>query len=521
MRLRRLASRFAIALFLVALLFARQIAQATRVASRYMRQWEAADSLAIIADCVLLSVLIVGLSLLFDRFASRAGRRLYPGALVLLMTSGALSALVSQRAQHPTLYALAWLMGVAVAGYAIGNPDTRLVRLGRKTCLIMSPLPLILFSQLMLADSWGVRAEPLSPIGTAARPDAAPVFFFVFDEWSYRRSVDGAELRPFLVHLRDFARQAVVFHHALSPGRDTDASLPMLIYASRDQAAIPGALVERTTVNPVYEASNGRRPPPPPSLFEIARRERYGTVLLGFFLPYQRMLGSQVDRYRVYPIYLKGHTFVERMFLRALENLRHWTDPISLGHFRPWHLRSFTAHWKEINDALNADVMKSIGLFAPNTFVFVHYPLPHAPFIFEPDGSLRRGVEVRWDKARDDGEDLVFGTVEDYERHLRRLDNVIGGIVDRLKQTGKFEEALVIFTSDHSWRNDPELRPGDDVRRVPLIVKLPHQTEPWRVDAEFETIRLKKLITAVLEGRCNSGELARCLTLLERRHPGP
>ena len=512
---RGLATRFSIALFLVTLLFARQIADVARISNRYMRQWEIADGLGIIADCILLTVLLVGFSLVVDRFAARAGRRLYPGGLVILMTSGALSVLVHVprvRGAHPRLYASAWLLGAVVAAYAIGNPETRLVGLCKRACLIMAPLPLVLFSQLMLSDSWGVAPEPLRPTGIAARPGATPMFFFVFDEWSYQRSVGGGEFRPFFVHLRDFLRQAIVFHHALSPGGETLVSLPMLIYGSRDQGAIPGALVDRRSVNPVYEASGRRHSRTPQSLFEIAKSERYGTVLLGFFLPYQRMLGSQVDRYRVYPLLPKGHTLVDRMSLKALENLQYWIDPISLGNFRPWYARIFTAHWKEINHALNEDVLKSISLFAPNTFVFVHYPLPHAPFIFEPDGSVRHGIEVKWGNARNVEDDIMFGSVEDYERHLRRLDNVIGSIVDRLKQTGKFDDALVIFTSDHSWRNDPKLeRSTNDVRRVPLLVKLPHQKEPRRVDGEFETTRLKGLIQAVFDGRCNSDELARCM----------
>jgi len=113
MRLHTVVARIPVVLLLVTMAFARQMSAADRLATRYVTQWQVVDSLAIIADCAVLTLVTVGLTLLIDRVAPRAARRLYPGALLLGMTVAALSIAQRLRVQHPTVHGVAWPVGEA------------------------------------------------------------------------------------------------------------------------------------------------------------------------------------------------------------------------------------------------------------------------------------------------------------------------------------------------------------------------------------------------------------------------
>ena len=115
--------------------------------------------------------------------------------------------------------------------------------------------------------------------------------------------------------------------------------------------------------------------------------------------------------------------------------------------------------------------------------------MPHAPFVFNPDGSDHEA-----DAATDD--------LEGYRRHLGYVNTLVGQIIETLRRTGKYDDSLVILTSDHSWRfdHDDAFRQGADwEQRVPLVVKLPGQKSPEVVEKPFCTNQLMPLVEAVLQ----------------------
>ena len=102
--------------------------------------------------------------------------------------------------------------------------------------------------------------------------------------------------------------------------------------------------------------------------------------------------------------------------------------------------------------------------------------------------------------------------IEGYRNHLAYLDLVIGQFLDAMRRAGKFDSATIVITSDHSWRLDStvegKLRDGEQVRHVPLFIKLPGQNTPGRVSAKFELNKLKPVLDAVLSGHVEDAQTA-------------
>ncbi|TMQ69499.1 MAG: hypothetical protein E6K80_11495 [Candidatus Eisenbacteria bacterium] len=161
----------------------------------------------------------------------------------------------------------------------------------------------------------------------------------------------------------------------------------------------------------------------------------------------------------------------------------------------------FVRNWLHLHariiDALDDVITRMPG----NTLTFVHYPLPHAPFIFDENGAFRGVYAIDW--HRPSGEtDGAWGTEEEYQRQLAYLDHVVGQLVDRLRRAGKYDDALIVMTSDHSWRFDPrtELTVGTARRWVPLIIKLPGQTKGCVVEQPFANVHYQGFVRRLLGG---------------------
>jgi hypothetical protein len=124
------------------------------------------------------------------------------------------------------------------------------------------------------------------------------------------------------------------------------------------------------------------------------------------------------------------------------------------------------------------------------TFYFHHALLPHEPWLYLPSGR----------QSRPAGEDPIHGinrpagfhdpglTDHNHLRHLLQVgfvDRELGRVMDRLRHTGLFDEALLIVVADHGYsfelnvvgRRQVRETNIDEIALVPFFVKVPHQTE--------------------------------------------
>lgn len=425
----------AVALFLATLLHLRQIAAWTDPKNRYLWQWDGLDGPAQLVSIAALAVVFAAAAALVRRAARPLPTLIAAHALVLVAGFG-LASFVPAAQQLAFRAELASLLIVAVVAASAGARSLALPRLVYRACLVLSPLPFVLAVQLLGWDAWG-RPDEALPAAGRFRGKGAPVVFVVFDEWSYPRSFAGKDPIEALPRLRELAGKSFVFHAARSAGDETSVTLPKI-------AQVLGT----------YEAAG------------------YSTRLLGFYLPYRGIVDAGVDFVRSYPHDPKGVTLPARMAGLGLFNIAHQlVDPLSRRFGPSLFRRVFSGYWASLLQRFESDLAALLESATPGTFTLVHAPIPHCPFIFDAEGRYKGPfVGDRW-----------LGTPEEYEAHLRYMDRIIGGILSRTS----LDQTLLVLTSDHSWRHDPETRfraTTEQRRHVPLVVKWPGQSR--RIDIE-------------------------------------
>lgn len=146
----------------------------------------------------------------------------------------------------------------------------------------------------------------------------------------------------------------------------------------------------------------------------------------------------------------------------------------------------------------------------PGTLSFVHVEVPHAPLRFIPSGQAYKPgpLIMPTDLTRNGWTTGEAAVAFAQSRHLLQTgyaDRLVGRILDRIRQNGDFDEAMIILTADHGISFDP-----DDLRRdvsetnqgatinPPLIIKYPGQEAGFVSTASTQNLDILPTIAAEL-----------------------
>lgn len=145
---------------------------------------------------------------------------------------------------------------------------------------------------------------------------------------------------------------------------------------------------------------------------------------------------------------------------------------------------------------------------------YVHLNLPHLPLKFLPSGIRYSGGEDWVSKNYVDLGADPWGQVTLRQRLLLQsmeADSVLTRILDSLRASGRFDEAMVIVTSDHGITLEPGAQrrstkritanTTDDVMAVPLFVKYPGQTSPVIDRRDARSIDITPTVADIVEAR--------------------
>lgn len=486
----RLGRAAATALVLGTALSGRQIASWTTPRNRWDYFWQRSDSVDLILAVLLLSALLFAGGLLLSRWRVTRERRVHELAIVVAIVAAILS-------QFPALgkdttltrAALVWAGVAVVVGLLWWKWRDRLARGARALCLIMVPLVPILFLQILSWKSWDIRTEGTGPMPQAANGTGRPlVVFVIFDEWSWFRLAPAGMPAEDFPNARRLASQSVLVTEARSAGPATRYAIPRLLF-ERHGEVVPGNGEAR------WQDTAGTVPSAEvPSIFDRLHRLGYRSSVTGFYINYRGLLGADgPDQAWSRSYTYKRSTRPEEVGLMLLQNLQHWTDPLSQALWTPLSTAVYSDSWVTLFRSMRERALASLASEPDNTFLLLHLPLPHAPFVFNADGSFRgryQGMRMSEDTAG-------------YHRHLQYADHVLGEILQTLDSTGRFDQSLVVVTSDHSWRKEPDsalTRLPDAGLRVPLLVKWPGQKTAMVSGEPFCALGLWPVIEAAIDG---------------------
>ena len=135
-----------------------------------------------------------------------------------------------------------------------------------------------------------------------------------------------------------------------------------------------------------------------------------------------------------------------------------------------------------------------------NSFTYVHFPIPHHEFVYQREG-------IRKSKYKNVDEGFVD--------QLYYVDTVLGKLIAELKSNDKYDNSLIIVTSDHGWTTDPiyyKPEEGTDYwlvdwddqslkANIPFIMKMPQQKENITINEKFSLVATRDLLKLILKER--------------------
>jgi hypothetical protein len=414
-------------------------------------------------------------------------------------------------------------LGLAVGGVlgiaaAVAHWRWPLVRLWLRW---LAPVPLVVllvftFSSPVSGLVTGGDVDP-AELGPFASGDPPPIVMVVFDEWPLASIMrrDGtldAELYPNLARL---AAGATWYRDTTTVANLTNFAVPALLTGNRpeegqtaDAATHPQNLF--TLLGGTYRLDVTERITRlcPRSLCrgDTGTAGRAGATTLGKML--QEAGSVFADRVtpgeRSEPV---TDVFVEPE--AAVDAARSADDQARLD---------------DLLDPRPASLDRFLDGFAAGeepTLHFLHLLEPHTPHAHLPDGhqygadpALRQiSVRVDGEPGGDRRGPETAPALLDRQRlqlEVAHIDRLVGDLLDRLHETGLYDDALVVVTSDHGLA----FRPGGTVRGlgiepieataqpellwVPLLVKAPGQTTGGVRDVPAETIDVVPTIADLL-----------------------
>jgi hypothetical protein len=356
-------------------------------------------------------------------------------------------------------------------------------RVWRAVLLALSPVALLVVYTITTAAYYRhpvvVRDAP-PPASVSSR--CGSVVALLFDELSFAYLYDGSAVKRDYPAIRALADTATQYLHVTAPGHETLVSLPgyLAVRHFTDVKVEAGRLVSIDDAGQVAPFSARE----PDALFASARRAGLATEMAGYYLPYCELLGDLADSCQSLSFYNVARTGAGLSPFDALRTtLVLWPRQFPFGLLKN---PPFARLQRGLVEHLAAFAGRPLPGPSGPVFRFVHFSIPHLPFVFAAEGF------------RPPFNPLHTSPDDAYVAQIGYVDRLVGDLMDRMKRAGSFDRTTVIVFSDHGFRFGGR---EDNPVHIPFIVK--HAGQTVRQDV-LEEVRGEELLRDQVVGACRA-----------------
>lgn len=378
----------------------------------------------------------------------------------------------------------------------------RAIRRAAATVLLVLSPAAILFPANLLWKTAGALSgaeakrfleRPRAPLRTERR-DGPRVVILLLDELDQFLAFDDRDPGLRLPVLDGLAGTSFHGTRAHSPAMVTDEAIPSLLTGRTVRDSRPAGpsdhrlLFADGSVALFSEAGN---------VLRAATDAGHNVSLVGWYHPYCRVLGDDVASCASGSYLEPAPPGFANAFLRQSRHLlaswpfgKRVLDAMGAPRFTVTHRRFHGESWKRVHE----QAREALG-DARFDLVFVHYPLPHPPGIWDPDA--RR---------------ILVDEPGSYDGNLALTDESLGELLETIDAGPRGAATIVVVLSDHGkrvpgldlWLPSDRL-PKGAARPIPFIVRVPGGTG-IADDTPFEATVLHDLVPELLGGRLTTSE---------------
>lgn len=456
----------------------------------YYLQWQSGD---LVEAVVALAVLALAFSAAIYVIWPRADRR----ALLALIVISALplasfaAGVARQLPFDDALRAMGdnrglrlWISTACAALVAAGIVfwPRAFLRTLRVVLVLVSPVSLVVVEGLIASASEANAIVSLTKDRSRAETASSgcnPVLAVLFDELSFSYLYNDGRVRPEYAGIGALASQATNYLSVAAPGPETLVSMPSFLAARHLRNT-------RIEGNGIFEMSEDGHLLPfsargPEALFPTARRLGFSTEMAGYYLPYCEILDGLLDACQSLSFY--NMSSVDAGFSVAdplMTTLILWPRQFPFGLLKN---PPFARLQRGLVEKTTAFAMQPMHAAKP-VFRFVHFSVPHFPFVFDAEGFNPPLDPLR--TSPDTG----------YARQIRYADSLFGTLMQHMRAEGTYDGTTIVVLADHGFRfGGAEKTP----LQIPFIVKKTGQRD--REDVS-EPMAGEMLLKRVLEHSC-------------------